>query len=446
MLTNRRDKKRKKTTEIIKKSESIFDELEDINETNVDKQTEKTASSSETREIDTEEEFEFSNLPSGSYTMEALRTALKKVETNRNTEISIYDDIQKIEDLYTYTHTPGELELTFVAKSDDNKTIEEVIEVTIEPANNIEPDTTEEKDTTEEQETTDKNETTDEEKTTDTDNPATNITIYGLFQSGSFTISKLKTALKKISANEDATVTFYAGNKQIDSIDTFTHDIGDFQLTIKATTPDGSVKDENIKITLTEQPLIVQVTSTHTRIWTDSGSGSDMDWSFHRPKPETGFAVLGDIAYWEHGMPARKTLTVKKDQTGVAKPIGYNKIWTDVGSDADSDVSIWTPVAPDGFTCLGDVAMGSHSSQPSTDLIRCIKNDFLLPSSDADRQVHDTGSDSDSDFSAWVSKKVTGGISHGAMVSHASYSRPGIARFKAIKDNKIEYTNNINLD
>ncbi|MCY4044758.1 MAG: hypothetical protein OXE99_06730, partial [Cellvibrionales bacterium] len=55
-----------------------------------------------------------------------LIKAFKKIEVSNNGSLVIYDDIQKIEDVNTYTHSPGEVEFIFVVKNGDGSTRKEI--------------------------------------------------------------------------------------------------------------------------------------------------------------------------------------------------------------------------------------------------------------------------------------------------------------------------------
>ncbi len=80
-----------------------------------------------------------------------------------------------------------------------------------------------------------------------------------------------------------------------------------------------------------------------TLIWTDAGSGANVDFSFWRMECPAGFVALGDVAAAGHGYPAglKETLgCVHEDLVRPALP-GEPAIWTDAGSGADTDVALW---------------------------------------------------------------------------------------------------------
>lgn len=62
----------------------------------------------------------------------------------------------------------------------------------------------------------------------------------------------------------------------------------------------------------------------------------------------------------------------------VVKPLRYDWKWNDSDTGGKYDITFWHPVAPAGYTCLGDIAIRNHSwSQPNAD-IRCVRDDLLI--------------------------------------------------------------------
>jgi hypothetical protein len=77
----------------------------------------------------------------------------------------------------------------------------------------------------------------------------------------------------------------------------------------------------------------------------------------------------------------RAAIVVKEvDGSGALEaPTGFTKIWDDTGSGAGANGSFWLPVAPDGYRALGVVAMAGHNTAPSTDDVRCVRSDLVVP-------------------------------------------------------------------
>ncbi|WP_224243580.1 Vps62-related protein [Hyalangium gracile] len=149
------------------------------------------------------------------------------------------------------------------------------------------------------------------------------------------------------------------------------------------------------------QRLELQPSSRFHWIYDDSGSGADNDVSVWRPdlSQTPGFYSLGDVAMGSHGRAPGMTFVVRGEGDVLARPLDYNWIWSDWGSGGTHDGSFWEPVAPAGYTCLGAVAALGYS-KPSTDLIRCVKNEYVLPAVPS-WVWNDSGSGADHDVSLW---------------------------------------------
>ena len=88
--------------------------------------------------------------------------------------------------------------------------------------------------------------------------------------------------------------------------------------------------------------------------------------------PETIKNCPGKNKHYNLG-PNKETLLVSGD---VQKPVRYKKIWNSKEGCKDcqapyNNITIWEPIAPKGYTCLGDV-VGKGNYEPSKNMIRCI--------------------------------------------------------------------------
>lgn len=114
-------------------------------------------------------------------------------------------------------------------------------------------------------------------------------------------------------------------------------------------------------------------------IWNDRGSGADKDGSFWEasiPKFNR-YRLLGDAACGQSNeitSPCESILMILDNNDGVVKaPVKSERIWTDAGSGADQDVSIWRLVPPSGYKCLGMAAVRRHNPGPDLQNYRCVK-------------------------------------------------------------------------
>ena len=86
---------------------------------------------------------------------------------------------------------------------------------------------------------------------------------------------------------------------------------------------------------------------------------------------QAGYYPLGDVAVATHSRPSSVALTVKELVSGsLATPQRFEEIWRDSGSGADKDVKVLRMVPRPGYTCLGHVAIASHSGTPDINQYR----------------------------------------------------------------------------
>ena len=113
------------------------------------------------------------------------------------------------------------------------------------------------------------------------------------------------------------------------------------------------------------QEIEFKYTNHFTFLWNDRGSGADHDVSFWRPSGGYNFYPLGDTAVRTHQAPTRASLVVSAlTQSALAPPAGFTEVWNDRGSGADRDVRVLRMNPPQGYTCLGDVAIEGFNSIP----------------------------------------------------------------------------------
>ena len=127
---------------------------------------------------------------------------------------------------------------------------------------------------------------------------------------------------------------------------------------------------------------VKQITPT-VRVWTDSGSGADKDgsfWTASETQLQNDFKLLGEISCIGSYSNACHSMILVQDsgENILVEPIRTEVIWTDAGSGADSDVTIYRLIPPsDQYKCLGGAVVASLASQPDLSKYRCVKVDYL---------------------------------------------------------------------
>ncbi|WP_199745869.1 Vps62-related protein [Corallococcus sp. AB030] len=176
--------------------------------------------------------------------------------------------------------------------------------------------------------------------------------------------------------------------------------------------------------------LEVRPTSRFSWIYDDHGTGATNDIAVWRPdlSQTPGFFSLGDVAMPNRGQAPATTFVVRGEGDLLARPSNYNWIWDDSGSGGTHDVSFWEPVAPAGYTCLGHVAVLGYS-KPSTDLIRCVRSEYVLPANPA-WVWDDRGSGADDDIGVWqAAARDHRGLPASTFISRPSHGDTGGNRY-----------------
>ncbi|MEZ3183214.1 Vps62-related protein [Streptomyces pimonensis] len=112
--------------------------------------------------------------------------------------------------------------------------------------------------------------------------------------------------------------------------------------------------------------LEIAVTDQFVRLWDDRGSGATLHGAFFDPllteeMHGTGWRVLGSLGHvGDHQdiTGKRATILARNADPGaemVKPPVDFRLIWKDQGSGAELNGSVWRPVPPEGYVCLGDV-------------------------------------------------------------------------------------------
>lgn len=150
--------------------------------------------------------------------------------------------------------------------------------------------------------------------------------------------------------------------------------------------------------------LEVGFTTKFELAWNDSGSGGDHDASFWRPIAPAGYSLVGDYAQKGYADPNGKAIVMVLRQTqagALATPTDFKQIWKDSGSGADRDGSMWDMVCPANYVALGSVAQNGYG-KPDVNTYRCVSTK-LAPAGTAGNLIwNDSGSGAKADFSAWA--------------------------------------------
>ena len=118
--------------------------------------------------------------------------------------------------------------------------------------------------------------------------------------------------------------------------------------------------------------------------YNDKGSGGDQDLSLFTPKIPAGYYMLGGYAQGDYHRVNSCIIAAKPAATESGKnsklmiiPDDWKLIWTDKGSGADKDGSVWHPVTTQSeYYCIGSVGQAGYA-KPVISNYRCLHKCLL---------------------------------------------------------------------
>ena len=107
--------------------------------------------------------------------------------------------------------------------------------------------------------------------------------------------------------------------------------------------------------------------------WSDEGSGGNSDIALYEPVIPSGYSMVGGYAQGNYEEPHGCVAAIKPRVGGLLlAPGGWKRVWTDEGSGARRDGSIWQAVpASEEFVCLGAIAQAGYQ-QPGVSNYACV--------------------------------------------------------------------------
>lgn len=158
------------------------------------------------------------------------------------------------------------------------------------------------------------------------------------------------------------------------------------------------------------------------------GSYDGSFWKPQIPLGYYALGSLGQSNYGNPNEQKHVFVAVKADgdPAALAHPVDYQQIWTDRGSGADLDGSFWLPIPPRGYVALGLVAMRGYNKPLLTEVV-CVKKEYTVRGKAGAFIWNDRSTGSDRDFGAWRIEDYLDfnfGICPGTFVGVTSHSPP----------------------
>lgn len=120
-----------------------------------------------------------------------------------------------------------------------------------------------------------------------------------------------------------------------------------------------------------------------------NSTGSGANFAAFRVKAQSGgWHRVGDYGVRCHGaVPSAsgsRGALIRAPGDTLRPPTDYEKVWDGSSSGERQHGSFWRPVPPAGYTCLGHVVGNTTNyNKPSTDIIRCINNAYVVEATTA---------------------------------------------------------------
>jgi hypothetical protein len=163
--------------------------------------------------------------------------------------------------------------------------------------------------------------------------------------------------------------------------------------------------DDPKALQIDDAGLLITYTDQFTWIWDDSGSGASDDGSFWAPVPPVGYKCLGSLGRsgWSDPSNSAAMACVKaiNGSDALADPIDYQLAYEDHGTGGNHDVSVWKPIAPEGYAALGMVARTGYGNKPDLTDITCVKKTLLTPGVAGAWFWDDSSSGGSQNFGGW---------------------------------------------
>jgi hypothetical protein len=121
---------------------------------------------------------------------------------------------------------------------------------------------------------------------------------------------------------------------------------------------------------------------------------------------DVSYAIIGDYAQGNYNDPTGSSILVKAlnddpDSPLLKPPEDYRQVWNDQGSGGDNDGSVWWPVAPDGYVAIGALGQSGYD-KPAGVPYACVRQDYCTPTGVLNTIWTDAGSGAHGDVSLFT--------------------------------------------
>jgi len=155
--------------------------------------------------------------------------------------------------------------------------------------------------------------------------------------------------------------------------------------------------------------LETKLTCKQKLTWSDKGSGADLDGFFFAPSAESSYYIIGGYARRKGDSKSKNcVISVRPSKNNpeetpelLVPPSDWSLIWTDKGSGANKDGSMWNAVPPGKeYKCLGSVMQKGYK-KPVLPNYRCVHSGLTKKIQNKSIVWTDKGSGADKDVTVF---------------------------------------------
>tara|TARA_X000000950_G_scaffold280529_1_gene375351 strand:- start:5210 stop:6772 length:1563 start_codon:yes stop_codon:yes gene_type:complete len=158
----------------------------------------------------------------------------------------------------------------------------------------------------------------------------------------------------------------------------------------------------NIAKCTTEKKLYMKYTTSYEKIAEYKDQKTGNEFFIWKPKPPNKFCVVGYVCLTRNNDPNRKLKTIVVHKSCCKIPNNYGKrSLINFGSNEESSISFWRPIAPKNYVSLGDIVVKGENEPNSDNLIHCISLDYVNEVKNAHKMIWNN-IDSQKSASIWV--------------------------------------------
>ena len=182
----------------------------------------------------------------------------------------------------------------------------------------------------------------------------------------------------------------------------------------------------------------IQISSTRNarRLYTDSGTGANQDLSIFEAYLPSGYLMIGHYAQRNHDRQVNSPIPMVRplQSDAIVTPDSFYQLYTDRGTGGRQDLSLWQPITRNNrYVCLGTVASLDYSAPYGLrNRYACLRKDLVEQGIFGYEIWNDRGSGGREDVSLWSVESYSH-RSSGYFVANNRYSKPQRYYAMAIK-------------